>query len=59
MEMSKSSSLVLERVEWMSLSTHSVNSVNSAMVETLKTCDVSETNYSGGNGLRARNVGET
>ena len=31
MEMSKSSSLVLERVEWMPLSTHSVNSV---MVET-------------------------
>ena len=29
---------------------------NSVMVETLKTCDVSETNYSGGNGLRARNV---
>ena len=48
MEMSKSSSLVLERVEWMPLSTHSVNSV---MVETLKTCDVSEPNYSGGNGL--------
>ena len=48
MEMSKSSSLVLERVEWMPLSTHSVNSV---MVETLKTCDVSESNYSGGNGL--------
>ena len=40
MEMSKSSSLVLERVEWMPLSTHSVNSV---MVETLKTCDVSKT----------------
>ena len=53
MEMSKSSSLVLERVEWMPLSTHSVNS---AMVETLKTCDVSEPNYSGGNGLRDRNV---
>ena len=56
MEMSKSSPLVLERVEWISLSTHSVNSVNSVMVETLKTCDVSETNYSGGNGLRDRNV---
>ena len=54
--MPKSSSLVLERVEWISLSTHSVNSVNSVMVETLKTCDVSETNYSGGNGLRDRNV---
>ena len=53
MEMSKSSPLVLERVEWMPLSTHSVNSV---MVETLKTCDVSESNYSGGNGLRDRNV---
>ena len=37
----------------MSLSTHSVNNV---MVETLKTCDVSELNYSGGNGLRDRNV---
>ena len=37
----------------MPLSTHSVNSV---MVETLKTCDVSEPNYSGGNGLRDRNV---
>ena len=37
----------------MSLSTHSANSV---MVETLKTCDVSEPNYSGGNGLRDRNV---
>ena len=53
MEMSKFSPLVLERVEWMPLSTHSVNSV---MVETLKTCDVSESNYSGGNGLRDRNV---
>ena len=53
MEMSKSSSLVLERVKWMPLSTHSVNSV---MVETLKTCDVSEPNYSGGKGLRDRNV---
>ena len=53
MEMSKSSPLVLERVEWMPLTTHSVNSV---MVETLKTCDVSESNYSGGNGLRDRNV---
>ena len=51
MEMSKSSSLVLERVEWMSLSTHSLNSVNSVMVETLKMCDVSETNYRGENGL--------
>jgi len=37
----------------MPLSTHSVNS---AMVETLTTCGVSETNYSGGNGLRDRNV---
>ena len=53
MEMSKSSPLVLERVEWIPLSTHSVNSV---MVETLKTSDVSESNYSGGNGLRDRNV---
>ena len=53
MEMSKSSPLVLERVEWMPSTTHSVNSV---MVETLKTCDVSESNYSGGNGLRDRNV---
>ena len=53
MEMSKSSSLVLERVGWMPLSTHSVNSV---MVETLKTCDVFEPNYSGGNGPRDRNV---
>ena len=53
MEMSKSSPLVLERVEWMPSTTHSVNSV---MVETLKTCDVSESNYNGGNGLRDRNV---
>ena len=53
MGMSKSSSLVLERVKWMPLSTHSANSV---MVETLKTCDVSEPNYSGGNGQRDRNV---
>ena len=37
----------------MSLSTHSVNSV---MVETWKTCEVSDSNYSGGNGLRDRNV---
>ena len=50
MEMSKSSPLVLERAEWMPLSTHSV------MVETLKTSNVSESNYSGGNGLRDRNV---
>ena len=50
MEMSKFSPLVLERVEWMPLSTHSVNSV---MVETLKTCDVSETHY---RGERAHNV---
>ena len=53
MEMSKSSPLVLERVEWMPSTTHSVNSV---MVETLKTCDVSESNYTGGNGPRDRNV---
>ena len=29
---------------------------HSVMVETLKTCDVLESNYSGGNGLRDRNV---
>ena len=50
MEMSKFSPIVLGKMEWMSLSTHSVNSV---MVETLKTGDVSETHYRDG---RVHNV---